>query len=318
MRSDISDRRVAIVVDSAASVPAAFRDDPLTFVVPMRLHIGDEEFRDGVDVSPTEFYRLQRGHAGQTRTSAPTPGDFVEAFINASQVADYAVCITVSSTFSSSFQAAMLGRSEVRGAKVDLEIGVVDSRSAAGGQGLVAWEALKASDACASPEAVEAAAEETAERVRLLAFVDTLHYLWRGGRVPVIAHAAVSLLSLKPVFELRHSEVATLARPRTARRAINRLVSLMADRVGDRQVHAIVMHAQAPENAGRLSEILGEEFQCVELFQTEFTPVMGAHIGPGMVGAAFWAESEECRCAVARPAGFEPATPGSEDQCSVP
>ena len=326
--------RVAVVVDSAASVPDEFRDSALTFVAPMRLHIGGETYRDGVDISAGEFYERQRRDARGISTSAPTPADFLGAYSAASEVAESALTVLVSGAFSASGRSAEAAIRRFAEDRPGFEARVLDSRSAAGGQGLIAWEALKAAEASTRPERelrkgghsargvgqgvdscfrrndggrwgndgwmpggtnadlarVEARALEVRERVRLLAYVDTLYYLWKGGRVPGIAHAGASLLNLKPVFELSGSEVRSLARPRTARRARGRMLELMAERVGEARVRAAVMHADAGGEAEILRDGVRERFDCAELFVTEFTPVMGAHIGPGMVGVAFWAE----------------------------
>ena len=285
--------QVAIVTDSAASVPDEFRASPLTFAVPLRLHLGDATYRDGVDISPTEFYRAQRRGAGGVSTSAPTPSDFLQAYSAASEVADSALTILVSGAFSASKRAADTALERFRETRADFEALNLDSRSAAGGQGLIAWEALKASRAGVGLKQVEARALEIRARVRLLAYVDTLYYLWKGGRVPGIAHAGASLLKIKPIFELSQSEVRSLARPRTTRRAGERMIEMMAERVGGARVHSIVMHADAAEQAELLLDAVEERFDCAESFLTEFTPVMGAHIGPGMVGVAFWPERED-------------------------
>ena len=294
MPADLSSKcpvgRVAIVVDSAASTPDEFQDHPLTFTVPMLLHVGGATYRDGVDLTPAEFYKMQRANAGRTSTSAPTPGDFLDAFESASRVAESVICITVSGMFSSTGRSAAMAREQFLRSTRGTAVSVLDSKSAVGGEGLIAWEALKASSLGSGLAQVEERVRQTRERVRLLAYVDTLYYLWKGGRVPGLAHAAVSILRLKPIFELRRSEVNNLARPRTAGRAAERLVDLMTDRVRARTLHAIVMHAEAEDQARNLRQKLDRKFDCAELFQTEFTPVMGAHIGPGLVGVAFWAE----------------------------
>ena len=170
----------------------------------------------------------------------------------------------------------------------DFDMRVIDSMSAVGGQGLIAWEALKVVESGVDIDSVEARVLDLRQRVRLVAYVDTLYYLWKGGRVPGIAHLAASLLRLKPVFELKLAQVTRVARPRTVTHATSRLVDLVKAQSGDSPVHAMVMHAGAAEQADRLRSILMEEVDCTELFSEEFTPVMGAHIGPGMVGIAFW------------------------------
>ena len=106
----------------------------------------------------------------------------------------------------------------------------------------------------------------------------------------MIAHAGTSLLKIKPVFELHRGEIQSIARPRTRRRATDRLLSLMTERTASGVVHASVMQADAPDDAEALRERIASEFDCKELFVSEFTPVMGAHIGPGMMGVAFWCE----------------------------
>ena len=282
--------RVAVIVDSAASVPEEFRDSPLTRIVPMRLHIGAETYRDGVDISPADFYQGQRQNAEAVSTSAPTPADFLDAYAAASEVSGSALTILVSGAFSAAGRSAELARQEFSETHPGFQIRTLDSQSAAGGQGLVAWEALKASLAGCGLEQTEARALEIRSRVRLIACVDTLYYLWKSGRVAAIAHLGTSLLKLKPIFELSQSQVLTLAKPRTDSRAGEKMIELMAERVGNSTVHAVIMHVSARERALLLRDAVEERFDCAESFVTEFTPVMGAHIGPGMVGAAFWAE----------------------------
>ena len=282
------ERRVAIVVDSAATVPARFHEDTHTFTVPMLIHVGDRTYRDGVDLRAADFYLMQREHVGKTSTSAPTQGDFLAAFEEAAHAAESILCITVSNRFSSSLVSAESARRQFLISRPDYELIVLDSLTAVGAEGLIAWEALKYAATGACLDEVYVAALDIRQRVRLLAYVDTLYYLWKGGRVPAVAHLATALLKLKPVFELEKSRVVQVARPRTAAHAVTKLVALMKERTNADPIHAMVMHAQAQEQARALSAEISTEFECAELFESEFTPVMGAHIGPGMVGVALW------------------------------
>ena len=228
-----SERRVAIVVDSAATVPDSFLDDPGTFTVPMLIHVGDRTYRDGVDLEASDFYEIQRQHVGQTSTSAPTPGDFLIAFEDAAQVAESILCITVSKSFSSSLDSAEAASRQFLGSRPDFDLRVIDSLTAVGAQGLIAWQALKTTATGADLDDVHNAALNIRQRVRLLAYVDTLYYLWKGGRVPGLAHLATSLLQLKPIFELEASNITQVARPRTAAHAVSKVVTLMKGRVGE-------------------------------------------------------------------------------------
>lgn len=279
---------VAIVVDSAASTPSVFDDSPTTLIVPMLVHVGGDTYRDGVDLSASDFYSMQRRGA-RTRTSAPSPGAFLEVFERASEIADSILCITVSAEYSASAAAAETARLRFLEERPDADVRILDSQTAIGAQGLIAWEASRVASSGADLDAVERAALIVRERVSLLAYVDTLRYLWKGGRVPVIAHLATSVLKIKPVFELRRSKVTPLARPRTPRRAVARMLELMRERAPtDMPLRVSVMHADAPERATLVADAVLAEFDCAELFHSEVTPVIGAHIGPGMIAVAFW------------------------------
>ena len=281
-------RAVAIVVDSAASLPDEVAKDPRVHIAPMTLTLGGESYLDGRDVTPAEFYCLLRESRSPPTTSSPSPAMFLEAFEHAALEASSILCVTVAARFSASFDSAYMAAREASEALPGIEIRVLDSESAAGGQGLIVLQAWRAAMSGASLQETAAAAEDTIARVRLLAFPETLYYLWKSGRVPKIAHAGSALLRIKPVFELNRGSIATVGRPRTRQRAMKRLVELMRDRVQSRPIHASVMHAGAVEEAAELRSAVEAEFDCKELFVTEFTPAMGAHIGPGLLGVAFW------------------------------
>ena len=285
--------QVSIVVDSAASLPPGLLGHHLLQIVPMRLTIGDTTYEDGRDLTTSEFYSMLRRMPGAATTSSPSPAAFLEAFELAARHSRSILCIVVAAQFSATADAARTAIGDFHQSHPDHQVIVMDSQSAAGGQGLIATEALREAGAGAALAAVSEAGERVRDGVRLLAFVDTLFYLWKGGRVPRIAHAGASLLRLKPTFELHRAQIATVARPRTARRAVNKLVQLMADRVGSSRVHAAVMHAASEEGAVALHDRIVREFDCSESYVTEFSPVMGAHIGPGMLGVAFWSELPE-------------------------
>ncbi len=292
-------RRVAVVVDSAASAPAEFGADARTFVVPMALRVGDDWFRDGADITAAEFYGMMRENPdAAVGTSAPSAGDFLDAFRAAAAVCESIACIVVSDSFSSTMKSAEIAAKQFSDERGGFAVRVVDSWSAAGGEGLVAWEALKAARGGAGLDEVVARAKHVRERVRLLACVDTLRYLRRGGRVSAAASLAASVLDVKPIFELRRSRAAAVAKPRTGRRAVARMVRLMAERLGEdgggrhARGAAVMRTAAADERAAALRAAVEDAFECDELFESEFTPVMGAHVGPGVVGVAFWADSE--------------------------
>ena len=282
--------RTSIIVDSAASLPAGLIGNRLLQIVPMKLVIGGTTYEDGRDLTASEFYAMLSRTPGGATTSSPSPAAFLEAYELAAVHSDSILCIVVATQFSATADSARTALGEFHQSHPDHQVVVMDSQSAAGGQGLIVTEALRRAEAGAPLASINKACERVRDRVRLLAFVDTLYYLWKGGRVPRYAHAGASLLRLKPTFEMHRGQIATVARPRTRRRAVNKLVQLMADRVDGPKVHAAVLHAASEDGAVALHDRIVREFDCSESYVTEFSPVMGAHIGPGMLGVAFWSD----------------------------
>ena len=280
--------RVAVVVDSAASLPEEVADDPLLYVAPLQLIIEGRTYLDGRDITPTQFYRRLRAMKDPPTTAAPSPEMYLDGFRAAAAHTTSVLCLTVSPRFSSSFDSAMTASRTFRGEAPSVEIKLLDSQSAAGGEGLVAMEALRAARRGAGLSEVADAAARTAPRVSLLAFLDTLYYVWKGGRVARLAYTGASLLGIKPMLETSQGEVRNVARPRTRRRATRKLLEVMRKRVGESPVHANVMHGDCAGDAEDLRRAVEAEFDCEELLVTEFSPVMGAHTGPGTLGVAFW------------------------------
>ena len=283
--------KVAIVVDSAASLPPGFAEKSGAFLVPMTVTLDGVSYRDGVDITAGEFYSRMRTASAPPKTSAPSAAAFLDAFILASEEHQAIVCITAGARFSASFDSASEAANEARETLPDTEIRVLDSQAAAGSQALAALEAWRAAQEGATPARVEMRAIRVVERVCLFAFVDTLRYLRRSGRAPLAAYIGASLLRIKPLFKLRHSEITTPARPRTRRAAIRRMLELTRAEAASGTLHAAVMHADAPEDAEAIRQSIDSDFDCAELYISEFTPAMGAHIGPGLLGIAFWTEA---------------------------
>ena len=248
--------------------------------------VGGRTYLDGVDLAPVDLYRMLAAGSAVPTTSAPAPDAYRDALTRASRVADAALCITVSRSFSASLDSARLAADRLMTESPGFEISVLDSGSAAGGEGLVALAAQRSAASGAGLDEVTAAAERAITGVRLIAYVDTLRYLWKGGRVPGIAHGMTRLLKLKPVFEMSRGDVSKKLPSRTSRRARQRLVDMVARDAGG-PLRASVMHADAPDEAAQLEAALRKAVQLENLYVAEFSPVMGAHTGPGTLGIAF-------------------------------
>lgn len=278
---------VAVVVDSSCCLPTDLLKQYNITLVPHELVIDGVAYRDVLDIDATRFYQLVQNGRRPT-TSAPKPPQFLEAFYEASKRARSVLALTLSANFSSAFNSARLAQQMAAESLPEFRIEVVDTQAAAGAEGLIALEAAKMAAAGQGIDAVKARVEELIPKVNLLAFLDTLTFLARSGRIPRVAAWAGSLLDIKPLTELKLGEARLLEKPRSRARAMQRLLEIVRERVQQRPTYLLVMHANCLAGAQKLTEDLKASTNCVEMFLGEFTPVMGAHTGPGLLGVAFY------------------------------
>jgi DegV family protein with EDD domain len=189
---------------------------------------------------------------------------------------------------SSTHDVAKLAREQAEAEFPQTSIEVVDSQLATAAEGLVALAAAQAARAGKSLAEVVKVAEEIRDKVTFLAFLDTIRYVYRSGRIPKIAAVAGSMLNIKPVLTMSSGLVRFAGAVRTKERGIERMLKIMRDKVGQNPVHVAVMHAYALEEAKKLKERVASAFNCVELWLTEFSPLMGYATGTGTLGLAFY------------------------------
>jgi len=281
--------KVAIVTDTTACIPKEQVDRYGIEVVPVVFIFGDKSYRDGIDMSPAELYAQLRQVKKLPTTSGCLPEIYLEAYRKASQRASSILCITIPSKFSGMFNSAQLAKKMAKETLPDVAIEVVDCVTAAAAQGLVVLAAARAAASGKSLTKVVGVTKSVMQRVNLLATLDTLKYLVKGGRVPKAAALVGSLLRIKPIFTISEGEARPVANGRTNAGATKRLLKIMEQKIIDGQpLHIAVMHADAPDRAKKLADKISSQFDCAELFITEFTPVMGVHTGPGVIGIAFY------------------------------
>lgn len=285
-------KKVAVVTDTTACIPQEQVAQYDIEIVPVQLIFGDKTYRDGIDISAAEFYARLRQASRPPTTASSSPEMYFDVFQKAVQRAENIFCVTEPSKFSAMYNSASVAKEMLGKTSPDVNVEVLDCTTAAAGQGLVTLAAARVAAAGQGLREVKAAAEHVMERVNLFATLDTLHYLAKSGRVPQAAALVNSLLQIKPVFTLNHASAQTVALPRTIPSAMKRILKLMERNVVKGEpLHVAVMHADALDNASALKNRIAAQFNCAELFITEFTPVMGVHTGPGLLGVAFYGES---------------------------
>ncbi|HPV07222.1 MAG: DegV family protein [Aggregatilineales bacterium] len=283
--------RIALITDSTSDLPQNLRDEYCIYVAPLYLLWGNEQYRDGVDITAEEFYeRLPRSTIHPT-TSQPTPGDFMNLLEQAKRDgAEEAVIITISDKLSGTYDSA-LQAAEME----DIPVHVFDSRSVSMGLGFQVLAAARARDAGGDAQAMLAAAEKVRQHINIIFTVDTLEYLHRGGRIGGAAKLIGTALQLKPqlIMSAESGVIEAGAKVRTRKKALESVFTAFVEKLnGHRNLHITVLHVCAQEEAEQLAKRLQDQYHVDELIITSTSPVIGAHAGPGTVGVVGYAEVE--------------------------
>ena len=273
---------VAVVTDSTAYLPPEVVESAGVRIVRLHVLIGGRSGAEGTDVTPEDVATALLDRHTQVTTSRPTPADFVAAYDAAFAAgATGVVSIHLSGELSGTWQSAALAAKEAAG-----EVRVLDSRSTAMGLGFAVMAASDVGLRGGSIDEVYAAAQSCIERTTTLFFVDTLEYLRRGGRIGATAALLGTALSVKPILHVADGSIVLREKVRTASRGLTRLAELCVEAAGDGLVDMAVHHLGAADRAAELSERLREQLPSVRrLLVSELGAAVGAHVGPGVVGA---------------------------------
>ncbi len=271
-------RPFAVVTDSTADLPDAWRDRYGIQVVPLKVLFGEETFRDGVDMNNEEFFARLATSSKLPTTSAPSPGEFAELYTRLAR--DYEGCISIhiGAQLSATAEAARVGAQTVEGFRVD----VIDSGSVTMPMAFLCRVAAE----CSSLQEAAAAVEQRVPKCRVLALLDTLRYIEMGGRVSRAQAMIGTMLDLKPLLLVAGGEkVKSIDRVRTRSRAIPRMVEFFQ---ADLPVeHVAVVHAQAPEEAERIAAELRKRLPELEVPVGQIGSVLGTHTGPKALGLVY-------------------------------
>ncbi|MGW3929028.1 DegV family protein [Streptomyces microflavus] len=274
-------RHVAVVTDSTAYLPRRTMERHGITAVPLTVVLGDQALEEGTEISARSLsLALQKRHS--VTTSRPSPEVFAETYrAAAGRGADAVVSLHLSAEFSGTYDAALLAAKDA-----PIPVRVVDTGMVAMALGFCALAAAESAEAGGSLDEVVAAAEKRAAGTSAYFYVDTLDYLRRGGRIGTAQALLGSALAVKPILQLDGGRIEMLEKVRTASKAIARLEEIVAERAGGAAVDIAVHHLAAPERAERLAERLRERVPgLVDLHVSEVGAVIGAHTGPGLLGA---------------------------------
>ncbi len=272
---------VAIVTDSTAYLPPRAIERHGITAVPLTVVLGDRALEEGTEISARSLAQaLQKRHS--VTTSRPSPDMFAAAYRAAAGAgATGIVSLHLSAEISGTYDAAVLAAKDA-----PVPVRVVDTGTVAMALGFCALAAAGVAEGGGTLDEAVAAAEKRSAGTSAYFYVDTLDYLRRGGRIGATQALLGSALAVKPLLTLSDGRIDLLEKVRTASKAIARLEEIVVERAGSGAVDVAVHHLAAPERAAALAERLRERVPgLVELHVSEVGAVIGAHTGPGLLGA---------------------------------
>ena len=273
--------RVAVVTDSTAYLPPGVAAEFGLQVVPLRVTIGTRTGADGIDVTSADVTRALRDRI-PVATSRPSPAEFAAVYQRALAAgASNVVSVHISAALSGTWESAVLAAQDFGYGVVR----VVDSRSTVMALGFAVLAAARAARSGASAASVQDAAVSTVDSTRTFFYVDTLDHLRRGGRMGTAAALLATSLSVKPLLHVLDGHIVPLEKVRTSAKAIARLIQLTVAAAGSQPADLAVHHLAAPDRAAEVAARLRAEVPALgELHTSEVGAVIGAHIGPGVLG----------------------------------
>jgi DegV family protein with EDD domain len=276
--------KVAIVTDSSPNIPENIVKENNINVVPLTVIWGDENFYDGVDITPTEFYQRLEKAKVMPSTSQPSVADFEVLFRSLHEDGYDILAILISEDLSGTVSSATQAKKMLPEANIE----IVNSRTLAMALGFIVLAAARAANQGANIAECKRLAENYINKVGVIFVLDTLEFLHRGGRIGTAKRFMGTLLNVKPVLAVEDGLIVPLDSVRTQKKALERIVDLIVERTsGQKNIRLATLHANNADTARFiLDEALGR-IPVVEDVFAEVSPTIGTHAGPGAVGLAY-------------------------------
>lgn len=273
---------IQVVTDSACDLSPDTAEERGIRIVPLSIRFGDEEFVDREELSTKEFWDRVITGTIVPETSAPSPGAFQEIFESAAEAGRAGVlCVTLSSRLSATYQAASTAADAMEGR---IPVRVVDSLTITMGQGLMVLAASEQAEQGVALDQIAKNVEDLRARTRVFGVVESLDFLRRGGRIGGAAHLVGSLLSIKPVIEVRDGVVEVESKQRTRQRSLQYLAGRALE-AGP--LERLAVANGAAKDLEEVLDILRKAEPEHEMVVTDLGPVIGSHAGPGTIGVCF-------------------------------
>ena len=283
--------QVAIVTDSAASIPEALIQSLHIHWVPYYIHRGEEVLRDLVSIQRDAFYKWLPTAKELPKTASPGPGDYVTMYKTLAEQEGVSeiVSIHMTSKGSGAYQAAMAAKSVILEMLPDLHVEVIDTLNVSMCQGWMVVEAARAAVAGRSLPDIVNLVKGMMPISQMIQTADTLKYLYMGGRIGRAKHLLGSLLNIKPLIGMQDGVIVPLGQARSRIKAYQTMVDMVEAAVGRLgKIKIAYVHAAAQEEADKIKKLFEERLTCVESLVAELSPALGVHTGPGTAGICYF------------------------------
>lgn len=282
--------KVGIITDSVACLTPEVVKQYDIRIVPLNIYFDGTVYKEGVNITPTEAYEFLQKDPDKFTTSPGSAGDYLEAYQEVSKKYQDILCVTLSSKLSTLYNMAHVAMEEAESKLKKTKIVVIDSLTAAGGEGLMALAAARAAAEGKSLDEVAKVVEMMKEKVDVGGVFETILHVYRTGRIPKVASQTLAKLNIKPLFSISGGSVHIKGVTRTKAIGVNRMLSKMKTRIGTKKAHVFINHANVLDEGEKLKERIAAEFDCAELWLTDFSPIMGYATGQGTILVAFYTE----------------------------
>ncbi len=282
---------VAVVTDSAASIPEGLIESLGIHWVPYYVNIGKEALRDLVTVQRDAFYRWLPTAKDLPKTASPGPGDYLKMYASLAREAgaEQIISIHMTSKGSGAYQAATVARSMMAEERPELKIEVIDSLNVAMCQGWMVIEAARAALAGKSLAEITDLVKAMLPITHMIQTADTLKYLYMGGRIGRARHMLGSLLNIRPLIGMEDGVIVPLGQVRSRGKAYQSMVDMIEAAVGYMgKIKIAYVHAAAEEEAEEIRRLVERRLTCVESLIAELSPALGVHSGPGTAGVCYY------------------------------
>jgi DegV family protein with EDD domain len=250
-------------------------------VIPVNIHFGEQMFLQGVELSDADFYRLVDESGVIPKTSQPTPQQFVDFYKRIADPGDTILSMHVTGKLSGTFDSAQLAAVELAG---KYNVIAMDSYSGSAGLGYMCQEARMMEREGASTEKIVERMDFIRENITIVLTLDTLEYAKKSGRVKALQAAIASLLNVKPIVVLQNGVLDMAGRVRTRKRAIETIIEMVQEKVGDREVNVAIVQAQDVETGKVLMKKVEKILNISQIIMTNLSISVAANLGPGTVG----------------------------------